>query len=302
MKPTQLALLIGVCVAWGLHMVIVKAVTGVVSPMTYVAFRMPILALVLVPFLRWHKGQMHRVLIAGVCFGGLNYLLMFTGIKLTSASIGAVLAESYVVIATIFSVLFLRETVGWKRMTGIAVALLGVLVIATADGEAIGSENLALGALLIVAGTTAEATGAIFIKKTERIKPLGLLAWMAVVGSVVSFLPAAFWVEDNFAWLGGEHRDGIILALLYSILVASVFGHTTYYYLLQRLPLSIIAPSGLLITVFAVIFGILLLGEVLTMRVVLGALLVMSGVAVILFRAHPPDRKQVLAAAAADAE
>jgi O-acetylserine/cysteine efflux transporter len=283
-------------------MVIVKGVTELVSPITYVAWRMPILALLLAPLLRWHPGQMHRVLIAGVCFGGLNYLLMFSGIMLTTASIGAILAESYVVIATIFSVVFLGETVGWKRISGIAVALGGVLVIATAEGDAAGSRNLPLGAFLIVSATTAEATGAIFVKKIQGIKPLSLLAWMAVVGSVVGIVPAALFIDDNVSWLAGPDRDAIVLSLIYSVLVASVFGHTTYYYLLQRLPLSVVAPSGLLITVFAVIFGVLLLGEVLTLRIGVGALFVMSGVGVILIRAHPPDRKQVIAAAAAEAE
>ncbi|GGY39908.1 DMT family transporter [Parvularcula lutaonensis] len=299
MKPAHALLLIAICLAWGLHMVIVKAVTGIVDPLTYVAFRMPILALILSPLLRWYPGQMHRVLIAGACFGGLNYMLMFTGISLTTASIGSVLAESYVIIATIFSVVFLGETVGWKRIAGIATALIGVLIIATADGDATGSANLPLGAFLIICGCTAEATGAIFVKKIDGVKPLALLAWMALVGSIVSILPAAILAKDHFAWISDGSFTAVSGALLYSILIASVFGHTSYYFLLQRVPLSIIAPSGLLITFFAVLFGVLLLGEVLTPRLILGTGLVVAGVAVVLLRSHQPDRKQVLAAAAA---
>lgn len=302
MKPFQAALLILICLVWGLHMVIIKAVTEVLSPLTYVAFRMPILALILAPLLRWYPGQMLRVVIAGACFGGINYAFIFTGIGLTSASIGSVLAESYVIIATIFSVVFLGERVGWKRITGIATALVGVMIIATADGDATGSANLPLGALLIICGTAAEATGAIFVKKIEGVKPLALLAWMAVVGSVVSLVPALLFAQDHFAWIGGDVFVPVVLALGYSILIASVFGHTSYYYLLQRVPLSIIAPSGLLITLFAVVFGIVLLGEALTPRVIAGGLLVMAGVGIVLLRQARPARKQVLASAAVRAE
>ena len=135
MKPREGLLLLLVCVAWGLHMVIIKWVTGYVSPLTYVAFRMPILALCLLPMLRWYPGQMLQIMIAAACFGGINYAFMFTGISLTNASIGSIVAESYVIFATIMSVVFLGEKVGWKRGSGIATALIGVLIIATGDGS-----------------------------------------------------------------------------------------------------------------------------------------------------------------------
>lgn len=302
MKPREAILLLAICLAWGLHMVIIKATTEIVSPLTYVAFRMPILALMLSPLLRWYPGQMHRILIAGACFGGLNYAFMFTGIALTTASIGAVLAESYVIIATVFSVVFLGEHVGWKRTSGIVAALIGVLIIATGESDATGSRNLPLGALFVVLGATAEATGALFVKRIQFVKPLALLAWMALVGSFVSFVPAALFANDHFAWMTDGSAVPVGLALAYSILVASVFGHTSYYYLLQRVPLSIIAPSGLLITFFAVLFGVVLLDEPLTLRLMVGGSLVAAGVGVVLVRGQKPDRKQVIASAAADAE
>ncbi len=297
MKPREGLLLLLVCLAWGLHMVIIKWVTGYVSPLTYVAFRMPILALCLLPMLRWYPGQMLQVMIAAACFGGINYAFMFTGISLTNASIGSIVAESYVIFATIMSVVFLGEKVGWKRGSGIATALVGVLIIATGDGDATGSDNLPVGALLIMCGTMAEAVGALFVKKIKGVKPLGLLAWMATVGSVVSLIPAVLFADDHFAWISDGSFGPVSLGLLYSVGVASLFGHTTYYFILQRVPLSIVAPSGLLITLFAVLFGVLLLGEHLTVRIVLGALLVMAGVAVVLIRGNKPDRKQVIAEA-----
>jgi O-acetylserine/cysteine efflux transporter len=300
LSPFQGLLLIAICIAWGMHMVVIKSVTEVISPLTYVALRMPILALILSPLLRWYPGQMRRIVIAGACFGGVNYAFMFTGISLTSASIGSVVAESYVVIATIFSVVFLNEKVGWKRGAGILIALIGVLVIATGDGDAVGSENLPLGAFLIICGTTAEATGALFVKRIEGVRPLQLLAWMAAVGSVVSLLPALLLADDHFAFVEEGALWPVVGGLAYSVLIASLFGHTSYYYLLQRVPLSVIAPSGLLITFFAVLFGTLLLGEAFTMRMVAGAALVVGGVAVILIRSNKVGRKVVLAAAPLD--
>ncbi|MEM6912471.1 MAG: DMT family transporter [Pseudomonadota bacterium] len=296
MTPFQIGLLLAICVAWGIHMAVIKVAMDLISPLTYVSTRMAIIALILSPLLRWYPGQMLRIAIAGVCFGGLNYAFMFTGIMLTNASIGSVVAESYVVIATIFGVVFLGERVGWRRCLGIASAIIGVLIIATAEGELVDGRNLPLGAFFIVLGTTAEATGAIFVKKINGVKPLALLGWFAIFGFCLTFVLAAFIDQDHFAWLTDGSAMSVGFATLYSVFVASIFGHASYYYLLQRVPLSVVAPSGLLITLFAVLAGVFWLGEHLTFHVVLGALLVLSGVAVVLFRSPQPDRKQVLAA------
>ena len=302
MTPFQLGLLLSICAAWGIHMAVIKVAMDHITPLTYVAIRMAIIALILSPLLRWHPGKMLRIVIAGACFGGLNYAFMFTGIMLTNASIGSVVAESYVVIATIFGVVFLGEHVGWRRCLGIAAAIMGVLVIATAEGDLIGSRNLPLGAFLIVMGTAAEATGALFVKRIEGVKPLALLGWFGVVGCLLTTVLAVIIDRDHFSWVSNGSAMPVALATVYSVFAASIFGHASYYYLLQRVPLSIIAPSGLLITLFAVMAGVFWLGEPLTLRVVLGALLVLSGVAVVLIRSHEPDRKQVIAASAARAE
>ena len=102
---------------------------------------------------------------------------------------------------------------------------------------------------------------------------------------------ATFFASDHFAWLGSPHRNQLILALLYSVCAASLFGHTAYYYLLQRVPLSIVATSGILVTVLSVFFGVVLLGEALTPRVVIGSGLVLAGVAVMLIRGD--DRARI---------
>ncbi|MEO1043227.1 MAG: DMT family transporter [Pseudomonadota bacterium] len=302
MTPFQIGLLIAICASWGVHMAVVKVAMDLISPLTYVAMRMAIIALILSPLLRWYPGQMFRIAIAGACFGGLNYAFMFTGIMLTNASIGSVVAESYVVIATVFGVVFLGEHVGWRRCLGIAAAITGVLIIATAEGDLVGGRNLPLGAFLIVLGTAAEATGAIFVKKIDGVQPLALLGWFGVVGFFLTFVLAAIIDRDHFSWVTDGSAISVGLATLYSVFAASIFGHASYYYLLQRVPLSIIAPSGLLITLFAILAGVFWLGEHLTLRVILGALLVLSGVAIVLFRSHQPDRKQVLAATVARAE
>ncbi|MEM9840264.1 MAG: DMT family transporter [Pseudomonadota bacterium] len=302
MSPLHFLLLVSICLVWAFHVIVIKTSVDIVPPLSYVAMRMPILALMLAPLLRWHKGQMVRILIGGLCFGGLNYAFMFSGLSLTTASVGAVVLESYVVVATILSVLFLNEKVGWKRTLGIASALIGVLIISTGDSDALGSKNLPLGAFLLFLAACCEATGALFVKKVDGVKPLQMLAWFALVGTFVSFIAASLTGADHFGWASSPERGQVLAALFYSVFAASLFGHSAYYYLLQRVPLSLMAPSGLLMTFFAVLMGVILLSDPVTNRLIVGGLMVVTGVGIVLLRSAQPSRKQVIAATSAQSE
>ena len=284
MRPAYLLLLLGITLAWGLHFSVIRVTVDDVPPIAYVAVRMALVALILTPVRRWVPGRMRTILLAGACFGGLNYVFMFWGLKLTTASVSAVVIESYVPIATIFSVLFLGERVGLPRIAGMGLALLGVAVIATGESGESGSDNLALGAFFIVMAATFEAAGAIFVKKLGDVPPLTLLSWFGIVGAGVTGLLSLVFETGQLAVLSSPERFEVLAALLYSVLVASIFAHASYYFLLQRVPVSQLAGSGLMASVFAVGFGVLLLKEPLTDRFLIGGAMTLLGVAVILMR------------------
>lgn len=284
MKPAHVLLLLGITLAWGFHFTVIKSTVDDVPPLAYVSVRMALVALLLTPYRRWQPGRMRAIVAAGACFGGLNYACMFYGLKLTTASVAAVVIEAYVPIATVFSVLFLGERVGLPRITGMAVALLGVGVIATGRSDATGSANLPLGAAMIVGAATFEAAGAIVVKKLEGVPPLCLLGWFGVVGAVVTGVLSAAFETGQAAPLRPQVDWQVIGALAYSVLVASIFAHASYYYLLQRAPVSQLAGSGLMASVFAVGFGVWLLDETLTTRFLAGGAMTLLGVAIILMR------------------
>lgn len=284
MKPAHILLLLGITLAWGFHFTVIKATVDEVPPLAYVAARMALVAIILTPFRRWQPGKMRAIFLAGACFGGLNYACMFYGLKMTNASISAVIIEAYVPIATVFSILFLGERVGLPRITGMAVALVGVAIIATGKSDASGSTNLPLGAMMIVGAATFEAAGAITVKKLGEVPALCLLGWFGVVGSVVTGILSAIFETGQFAPLYPTIDWMVVGALVYSVLVASIFAHASYYYLLQRAPVSQLAGSGLMASVFAVGFGVVLLGEPLTPRFLVGGGMTLLGVAIILMR------------------
>ncbi|MEZ5897713.1 MAG: DMT family transporter [Parvularculaceae bacterium] len=284
MSPREFVIFAGMCVVWGFHFVVIKVAVGEIPPLLYAALRMSLVALVMAPFLRWRPGRMAPVFAAGACFGAFNYAFMFSGLKLASASAGAVAMELHVVFATLLSVIFLGERIHLPRITGIALAFSGVILIALGQAGDAAGPGAMLGVVLVACGAMVEATGSIIVKKAKGFRPPEFLAWFAVIGAPILWGMTLVIEDGQGAALAAADKPLLIGAVFYSALLSSVFGHTAYYWLIQRLPISIVAPGNLLTTVLAVAFSIVILGDPFTVRFALGGALTLVGVAIVLMR------------------
>jgi len=281
-----------VCTIWGLHFVVMKVTVGQTAPpLFYAAVRMTIVAIILLPFLKWHTGMMSKILLGGLGFGAFNYAFMFPALGMTTASAAALTIELYVPFSIILSVLFLGERIGYRRIIGIALAFAGVALIALAKPDEEAGPRFLLGILMMACAAMSEAIGAIMVKKVEGVKPLQLLVWFAIVGSAV-LLPLSLVLEDNqLLSFSSENRWPFIGALLYSSLAVSLIAHGSYYWLLQRLPVYIVSTSGLMTTLVAVTASVLILKDPLTPPFLIGGTMTLCGIGFILYA-----RKQRLSA------
>lgn len=294
MNLRESLVLLMVCTIWGLHFSLMRSVIGDadVPPLFYAAVRMSLVALIMLPFLRWHKGQMVYVLIGGLGFGALNYAFMFPAMRLTTASAAAVAIETYMPISVLLGVILLGERIrGWSIL-GIGLAFVGVVVIGlTGAGEAVGP-LFGLGVALIVCGAFSEACGAIAVKRTRAIKPQELVAWFAVVGSAVLWPLTLLLESDQASVFRPDLRWTFALALLYSAVLVSIVAHGAYYWLLGRLPIQVVTPSGLLTTVIGVAGGLLILREPPSLGLFVGGAITLIGVGIVIWRS---GRKQTIA-------
>jgi len=284
MSTKEFFVLLLVCVTWGLHFVVMKVTVGnTAPPLFYAAARMTIVMIVLLPKLKWHSGMMRYVLAAGMGYGALNYAFIFPAMGMTTAAAGAITIELYVPFSIILSVIFLGDRIGIRRICGIVLAIIGVSIIALAKPDETAGPLYLLGILLIVFAAMSEAVGAILVKKINNFSPWELLAWFAVVGSVVLWSLTFVLEENQMRAFAPENRINFLMALFYSAIVASVVGHASYYWLLQRLPIYIVSTSGLMTTVVAIAAGHILLGEAITPQLLLGAAFTLLGIGFILY-------------------
>jgi O-acetylserine/cysteine efflux transporter len=285
MSLREFCALLLICTIWGFHFVVIKLALGeAIDPLFYAAVRITLVALLTLPWMRWHTGQMRWVLLGGLGFGAFNYLCLFIGLDLTTASAAAVTIEMYVPFSILLSVIVFKEKIGLWRIVGIAMAFGGVMVIALAKPSEAAGPYYFLGILFLIGAAFSEAVGATIVKKVKDIGPLSLLFWFACVGSAVLW-PATLLLEDGQSRaLAPDTRIAFIGAVLYSAVLASVVAHGAYYWLLKRLPMHTVAPSGLMMSIIGVGAAAWILDEPLTPKLVGGAILALSGIGVILIR------------------
>jgi O-acetylserine/cysteine efflux transporter len=289
MHLTHLFVLLAINLAWGLNFLAIKYAIDEIPAIFSAGLRFAIVLLVLFPFLRIIPGKMKQMLLAALVIGALHFGVLY--IAMTYAediSSVAIATLTNVPFATILAVIFLGERIGIFTLTGTVFAFGGVMIIGF-DPKAL---DHFFDLSLVMFASLLYATGAILIRRLSGVTVLNLQAWIGVVGTV-TILSLSLLLEtgqlEALSASSWQARGGVI----FSALGSSLIGHGGLYYLLNRYPVSTIAPLTLLSQIFAVASGVIVLGEVLTTKMILGGLLTFGGVAVILLRQKKKSEKRM---------
>lgn len=284
-RPAHLGFLVVINLIWGYNLIALKHGVGHFPPVFFSFLRFFVIAVLVLPYLRIKRGEMRWLLTASLFAGGLQFAVMFVGVALSrSMSSVAIAGQLGVPFVTILSVLLLGEKVRWRRRLGIALAFLGVMVMGFNPAVLQAWQGLAL----TVAAALISAFGLIAIKRLVGVKPLELQAWFAWT-SLPVLLPLSLLLEDG-QWQSIVTADwGDWGALAYASLAASLVAHTGFFWLVQRYPVTSIAPLTVLAPVFSVMFSAWLLGDVIDWRIIAGGAMTLTGVVIIAAR----ERKMV---------
>jgi O-acetylserine/cysteine efflux transporter len=226
----DLALLVFMNLIWGLNLIASKIGVGEFPPIFFTAMRFGSLALFLVPMLRIHRGQMINLFAAAMLTGPAAFALLFAGIFLTEdASTVAVATQMGVPFSTLMSVLFLGETIRWRRILGIALAFAGIVIISFDPRVFAYWEGLAL----VVCSSFVSSLGLIFLKRLKGIRPLELQSWIALVGGAILFMLSLLLEGGQIGAVRNATWEGW-MALLFTTVMSSLIAHTAWSFLVGR--------------------------------------------------------------------
>ena len=132
MSVRDFLLLAVVCFVWGLNLVVTRWVIADagVPPIFFAGLRFAGIALVLVWFLRPIPKNLGMLFLIAMGIGAVHFALLFMGLANADASAVSVVGQIGVPFSTLMSMVFLGETVGWRRGIGIMMAFAGATLIA----------------------------------------------------------------------------------------------------------------------------------------------------------------------------
>lgn len=281
MSLRDLALLILICLVWGLSNVVSKIVVGDwgIPPLFYTALRFAVVLAVTFPWLLPAPRPIWRILAIGLMMGGANFALLFMGLQTASPSAAAIVLQLGVPITTLLSVFMLGERIHWRRALGIALTLAGALtVIWNPQGV-----ELSVGLWLIAGATVVGSLGGIMMKQMEGVAPLRFQAWVALASLVPMALGTLLFEQNQWpsAVAAGWPFAG---AVAFTALIVSVVGHTAFYGLIQRYEANLIAPLTLMAPLATIAFGVLITHDHFDLRMAIGAALALTGVLIVALR------------------
>src|SRR6201992_1368303 len=272
MSFVQIACAVTVPLLWGYQFVAIKLGVIEFPPLCFLALVFLAIALLLVPFVeRPTRQQFGPIAAISLFLGGLNFGLFYVGLGLGSGSLSAVAYQ----LTTPFTVLLawplLAERPSLSTSAGVMLAFIGVVVLAAGPGL---SAN-ALPLLLVIGAAFAFAVSNVLTKRYGPFDPLMLMGWSSLLTVPQVMLMSLLLEHGQLASLITADEHGW-LALAYTIFIGGIVVFSLWFWLIARCAMNRVAPFGLLLPVFALISSALFLGERVTPKLIVGALLAIS--------------------------
>ncbi len=293
MKGLELVGAIVAPVVWGLSFIAIKYGVEEAPPFLLTALRFAFAALPFAFFVKPPAAPARLVVLYGALIGVAQFGLLFLAVREgMPVGLASLVIQAQVYCTILFAALTLGERPTRPQWIGGAVALAGMVVIAsTRWGEA----SLSPFALTMGAAVCWGA-GNVVGKRIGRVDALSFVVW----SSLVAPLPMAalsFGLEPQRTLAALTHPS---LKLALSV-AALAYGGTLLAYglwarLLAKYPTAAVAPFALLVPVVGMVAARLLFDEPTTPAELAGAALVMAGLAINVMGARLGGARRRLAA------
>ena len=290
MRPRHVALAVLVAAIWGFNFVVVEVGLDDVPPLLLSTLRYSLASLALFVLLRKPPVPWRWILAVGTIIGVVKFSLLFIGMDI---GVGAGLASLVLQAQAFFTLGFaalLGERLRRAQVAGMALALLGLGLVATgADG----ADSLA-GLGLVVLAAAAWGVGNLVIKRAGAQDMVAFMTWICVVPPFPLLVLSLSFEGTGAAADSLAHITLTgVACVVYLAIVATIVGWAIWGYLLGRYSPSVVAPFSLLVPIFGLVSGALVLGERLTALDLAAAALILAGLACA--TARPASWRTVLA-------
>jgi O-acetylserine/cysteine efflux transporter len=278
-RDTLLAVL--VAAIWGFAFVVIRLGVDEMPPLVLTAMRFLFSALPAVFFLPPPKARVGLVIAFGTVLGIIKFGLLFSALKLgMTAGLASLLMQMQVFFTIGLATLLFHDRPSPIQLIGALVAMGGVAAI----GLAKGSGAPVVPFLMVLAAAFMWGVANIIAKKAQGADMLAFVVWASLVPPL-PLLALSVWIDGADAvWQPLTHPTWFAALLVFILAIpTTVFAFSVWTRLLKTYPTAVVTPFALLVPVFGFLSGWAFLGEAMTLPVIIGAGLVLLGLAINVF-------------------
>ncbi|MDO0823211.1 EamA family transporter [Desulfosporosinus nitroreducens] len=284
-ETTVILAYIAVCILWGSTFLAIRIGVSDFPPALFAGIRF-LIAGSLVLFYAYYKGHkfpgdftdVRRQAIVGLFLLGGNGLVVWAEQWVYSGVAALLFAVVPMFNAILERFLPNGPRIGLKGWLGLLLGFFGVglLVLTSSDTKIID----VLGGIILLLGAFSWSVGSVYSKTFKAsgtmIANIGLQMFAGGIGLTIAGL---FMGEANNIHLTSKGLG----ALAYLIVFGSLLGYSSYIYILQKWPASKAGTYAYVNPVVGVILGAAILGEPVSPKVFISAVVILGGVALVQF-------------------
>jgi O-acetylserine/cysteine efflux transporter len=279
-KPLHIAAALLIAAIWGLNFTMIRFGLDEFTPFAFASWRFVVGALPILVLPR-PKISWKAMLGTGVFLFGGQFVLLFLAMEAgLPPGLSSVLVQLQGPLTLVLAALVLRERATAGQWGGLAVAMVGVILIGSSVE---GSASLFAVAIALLSALS-WAAGNLFLRETRAASILSVTAWASFVPAPALIL-LSFWHDGTAATLAPvlapTWRGWLVL--LYTVVPVMWLGYHLWGTLLRSYPAGKVGPVSLLVPVCALLFSSLLTGESIDGVRLLGVTVVLGGVALGIF-------------------
>jgi len=275
--------LIGVLITfiWGVNFSVIKLGLLSLDSFMLTGFRFMLCALPLVFFIKKPDVKMSYIISYGLIFGvglwGMVTLGIYFGI---SAGVASLVLQSSVFFTIILGAIILKEKIDKSKKIGFIFALFGLaLIISVTDGSV-----TIVGVILVLIGAISWSVANILVKKSGVKEMFPFIIWSSLFSPIPLFI-LAYLTQGSIVYVDFfKHLDSMaIFSILFQVYPTTLIGYWVWNSLLQKYPISNVAPLSLLVPIFGLLGSFLIFNEEIGALKALACIFIMLGLIVNVF-------------------
>jgi drug/metabolite transporter (DMT)-like permease len=271
-------LLITLSAIWGSSFIFMRVLAPALGPVVTADMRLLIAGLVLTLYLRIRNQRLEllknlkQYIIIGLLNSGIPFLLFSFAALYLPSSISVIINSLTPLFGVFFSILWLDEKITAKKISGIALGIIGVIVIR-------GSGNLELTPMTTIAmsacvlATVLYGLASTYVKLYAKdIAPAAMATGSQLVAGIV-LLPLIYFFPIRVK----ISMEIALITIAFAVFCSGI-AYVIFYRLLKNLGTAKALSVTFLIPVFGFIWGYIFLHEEIALIMIIGSFFVLSGI------------------------